>query len=207
MVRDLIKFGSTVDKPNNRNETPLHWAVRMNSLLVVLCLVKSGANVHYKAGDGMSPLELAESDPHNPKLLEALKMDPITNSMDPLGNPEIEVQSPFYIAIPQELLRHSFEEADGSISQTYLERQRGPDSPLVTFDPKSTSLPPIVEEIVIFIQSTSAIDEEGIFRVSGPARELQEIFAYYAKGICLHLKKKKKCFKISRFVKVEKIAI
>lgn len=189
MVRDLLKYGANVNVTNNRGETALHWAVRMNSLLVILCLVKSGADVKCKALNGLTPLDLAKQDPgQNKKLIEALQMDASMNSMDLYGNPEIEIQSDFIIDIPSNLLNKSYESENGSISQAWLEKYHPLEEFHVEIDRNSSTLPPIVEEIIFYLQA-EALDEEGIFRVSGPLKELQEIYNFYLRaGKNLNLK-------------------
>ena len=65
MVELLLKFGANVNIKNNRMDTPLHWAVYTDKSRVAKLLIISGADLHSKGHEGLSPLQLALQKPNS----------------------------------------------------------------------------------------------------------------------------------------------
>lgn len=74
MVRDLLKAGATVNAPDNRGLTPLHFAIASDapSVEIVRVLLQAGANVNARDTSGETPLDWAEKFAY-PDMLAVLK--------------------------------------------------------------------------------------------------------------------------------------
>lgn len=62
MVRRLIAAGSDVNAVTREGETPLHWACRFTVGAAVPLLLKAGARIDVRDGDGATPLFFANAE-------------------------------------------------------------------------------------------------------------------------------------------------
>ena len=72
VIEVLLQNGAKVDKKNNNNETPLHYAIKENNSKMIELLLQHGANVDEMNGDNETPLHYALRMNGNRKIVELL---------------------------------------------------------------------------------------------------------------------------------------